>query len=285
MFTRRHFLRWLIGLPLVWLLPARAVSVWAQQVSSAKTGAKGSIGEFFKGEELEYDIAFWFFRRAAVAKLSFRQGSQKGRYEATLQGETLGVIGLITLYRTDTIHAVMEEVDGGRRLRAVSMDEYTKVGSSVRKRSHTFDYEKRKWRHDTTRKGGKTRTTEEDIPEGKVYDDYLTASYNFRFGVYGAIDRGKTYTVPTFPKKGAASYEVKIASKQDEERIRKEQQAEAGQDREYLIKLTLDPEVTRSKEGTIEGWLAKDMRPVEGVIKDAILFGDVRGTLVKSSKG
>jgi len=110
------------------------------------------------------------------------------------------------------------------------MDEYTKVGVASEKRSHTFDYQRRKWRHDTTRKSGKIRTVEEDIPEGKVYDDYLTASYNFRFGVYGAIERGKTYTVPTFPKKGTGSYEVKIASKQDEERIRKEQRVEADQE-------------------------------------------------------
>jgi hypothetical protein len=284
MITRRRFLRWLAGLPLVWLVPGRVEHAWAQPTGSSKSGAKGAIGEFFKGEQLEYDIGFLFFRRAAVAKLSFKQGNQKGQYEAALQGETQGFIGLITLYRADTIHAVMEEVDEGRRFRAVSMEEYTKVGGSVRKRSHTFDYQRRKWIHRTTRKSGRISTVEEDIPEGRVYDDYLTASYNFRFGAYGAIERGKTYTVPTFPKRGAGSYEVKIASKQDEERIRKEQQIESGQDKEYLLKLTLDPEVTRSKEGTIEGWLSQDLRPVEGVIKDAILFGDVRGTLVKSSK-
>ena len=284
MFTRRYFLRWLLGLPLVWLLPARAVRVWAQPAVSPKAGGKGTIGEFFKGEQLEYDIGFLFFRRAAVAKLSFKQGSQKGRYEATLQGETQGFIGLITLYRADTIHAVMDEVDEGRRFRAVSMDEYTKVGGSVRKRSHTFDYQRRKWIHRTTRKSGRINTVEEDIPAGKVYDDYLTASYNFRFGSYGPVERGRTYVIPTFPKGGTGSYEVKIAPKEDEERIRKEQQIESGAGREYLIKLTLDPEVTRSREGTIEGWLSKDLTPVEGVIKDAILFGDVRGTLVKSSK-
>lgn len=274
----------MLGLPLVCMLPLRAVHVSAQPAGAATGREKGTIGEFFKGEELEYDIGFLFFRRAAVAKLSFKQGSQKGRYEALLQGETQGFIGLVTLYRADTIHAVMEEVDGGRRLRAVSMDEYTKIGSGVRKRSHTFDYQKRKWIHQTTRKSGRVTRVEEDIPVGMVYDDYLTASYNFRYGVYGEIARGKTYAVPTFPKRGVSSYEVKIASKQEEERVRKEQQVERGPEREYLIKLTLDPEVTHSKEGTIEGWLSKDLRPTEGVIKDAILFGDVRGTLVRSTK-
>jgi hypothetical protein len=31
----------------------------------------------------------------------------------------------------------------------------------------------------------------------------------------------------------------------------------------------------------IEGWLSKDLYPVEGTIKDVILFGDVQGSLVK----
>jgi hypothetical protein len=272
----------LLGLPLLSSVPFRATDVWAQSILPVKNGSNGSIGEFFRGEELQYDIGFWFFRQAAVARISFEQGAQKGRYEATLRGETKGVIGLITLYRTDTFHAIMEEVDGGRRLRPVSFEEYTKIVSSIRKRSHLFDYQRRKWTQHTTRKNGRIRTVEEDIPEGKIYDDYLTASYNFRFGVYGPIERGRSYSVPTFPKKGPSSYEVRVASREDEERIRKAEQI--GEEREYLIKLNLDPEVTHSKEGTIEGWLSKDLRPMEGTIKDAIFFGDVQGTLVKSGK-
>ena len=282
MITRRCFLRWLLGLPLLSAFPFRARDMWAQSIPAVTNGSKGSIGEFFRGEDLQYNIGFWFFRQAAVAKISFKQGAQKGRYEATLQGETKGVIGLITLYRTDTLHAIMEEVDGGTRLRPVSFEEYTKIGSSVRKRRHSFDYQRRKWTQLTTRKDGRTRTAEEDIPEGKIYDDYLTASYNFRFGVYGPIERGRSYSVPTFPKTGASTYEVKVASREDEERTRKSEQV--GEGREYLIRLTLDPEVTHSKEGVIEGWLSKDLRPMEGTIKDAIFFGDVQGTLVKSGK-
>ncbi|MCX5887330.1 MAG: hypothetical protein NT096_15700 [Proteobacteria bacterium] len=33
------------------------------------------------------------------------------------------------------------------------------------------------------------------------------------------------------------------------------------------------------------GWLSKDLYPTEGLLEDAILFGDVKGTLVKVSKG
>jgi hypothetical protein len=47
----------------------------------------------------------------------------------------------------------------------------------------------------------------------------------------------------------------------------------------------LDPEVTHSKEGLIEGWLSKELCPTEGTIKDVVLFGDVKGTLIKNTRG
>jgi hypothetical protein len=114
-----------------------------------------------------------------------------------------------------------------------------------------------------------------------VYDDFLTASYNFRYGVYGEIERGKKYTVSTFPRKGALSYELRVAAKEEEERKRKSEKVKEGKD--FYVKLFLDPEITHSKEGLIEGWLSKELYPVEGAIRDVILFGDVRGTLIKKS--
>jgi len=116
-----------------------------------------------------------------------------------------------------------------------------------------------------------------------VYDDFITASYNFRYGVYGEIGRGRKYTVATFPKKGPSSYEVRVASKEEEEKRKKSERLKEG--KEYFVKLSLDPEVTHSKEGLIEGWLSKELYPIEGRIKDVILFGDVRGTLIKNTKG
>jgi hypothetical protein len=125
--------------------------------------------------------------------------------------------------------------------------------------------------------------TEEEIPPGMVYDDFLTASYNFRYGVYGAIERGRNYLVSTFPRKGASHYEVKVATKEEEQKKRSELKQKGG--KEFFVKLYLDPEVTHSKEGLIEGWLSKEAYPVEGMIRDVVFFGDVKGTLVKNTKG
>ena len=281
--TRRLFLRYLLGLPLLSSFPLHALETWADLPAPPRKGEGNSIGEFFRGEELHYVIGVWLFKKVAVGKISFREMKEKGRYLSTLQGETLGILGWVARYRTDTYRSVMEEIDGGRRLRSVSFEEDVKVGNTLRRRTHLFDYEKRKWIRVRQRKDGTKIRTEEEIPPGMVYDDFITASYNFRYGVYGGIERGRKYTVATFPKKGPSSYEVRVASKEEEEKRKKSEKSQEG--KEYLVKLFLDPEVTHSKEGLIEGWLSKELYPTEGMIKDVMFFGDVRGTLIKNTRG
>jgi hypothetical protein len=280
--TRRLFLRYLLGLPLLSSFPLPVRETWADPPILPSKGGN-SIGEFFKGEELHYEVGVWLFKRVGLGKLSFKETGEKGRYLATAQGETLGVLGWVARYRVDTYRSVMEEVEGGKRLRSISFEEDVKVGNKVTKRTHFFDYQKRKWiQVRQNRYGVKTRK-EEEIPPGMVYDDFITASYNFRYGVYGKIERDRKYIVATFPKKGPSSYEVRVASKEEEEKKRKSEKLKEG--KEYYVKLFLDPEVTHSKEGTIEGWLSKEFYPMEGTIKDVILFGDIKGTLIKNLRG
>jgi hypothetical protein len=208
---------------------------------------------------------------------------EKGRYMAIVQAETMGVLGWLARYRVDTYRAIMEEIDGGRRFRALSFEEDVKIGSMFRKKVHLFDYEKKKWIVMRRRKDGVMERTEEEIPPGMIYDDFITASYNFRYGVYGEVERGRKYTVPTFPRKGSTSYEVTVAAKEEEERRKKSEKFKDG--KEFFIKLVLNPEITHSKEGRVEGWLSKELYPVEGTIKDVVLFGDVRGTLIRKTRG
>jgi hypothetical protein len=281
-FTRRHFLRGLIGLFAGRFFSLQIPEGRAQSSLPGKR-EEHSIGHFFKGEELSYDIGFWIFKRAAMGTLTLKETEKRGQYLATLQGETLGFLGWIARYRKDTYRAVMEEVEGGRCFRGVSFEEEAKIGARLRRRTHLFDYEKRKWIRTKRNKDGTTEKTEEEIPAGMIYNDFITASYNFRYGSYGAIERGRNYFVPTFPRKGPTSYEVRVASKEEEERRRTSEKPKAGRD--FFVKLILDPEVTHSKEGIIEGWLSKDLCPMEGMIRDVFLFGDVRGTLVKNNRG
>jgi len=283
MVTRRYFLRWLLGLPFVSSFFVGAPFLHARMSPATQQEPLLSIGESFAGEEFQYEIDFWVLRRVAVATLSFTKAKEQGRYIITLKGETVGLIGFLSRYRVDAYKAVAEEIDGGRRLRSLSFEEYVKVGKKVRKHIHTFDHEKRTWIHRTIRSSGATSDVEHPIPSGAEYNDFLTAAYNFRYGVYGSIERGKTYTIPTFPRKERSSYELKIAPKNVEDEVRKSNNIMA--ESEYLIQIWLDPDIVNSPEGAIEGWLSKEIYPVEGTIKDVFLFGDVHGHLVKKGKG
>jgi hypothetical protein len=280
--TRRHLFEWLIGLPFLCILPLGIRETKADPSNPQRNEGDSSIGESFNGEELSYEIGFWLFKRAAIGKLSFMAGDKKGHYVSVLQAETLGVVGWVSRYRVDTYRATMEEIDGGKRLRAISFEEDVKIGSKSRKWIHQFDYQKRKWIKIRKKKDGRVDRSEEEIPPGMAYDDFLTASYNFRYGVYGAVERGRRYIVPTFPRKGSSSYEVRVAGEEEERKRKKSEKPDNGKD--LLIKLFLDPEVTHSKEGSIEGWLSKELYPVEGTIKSVVLFGDVKGILTKIIK-
>lgn len=277
--TRRLFVRWLLGQPFLAFLAFNARAAMTPASIPPRNERGSSIAQFFNGEELFYEIGVWPFKQVALGKLNFKAMEEKGRYTATLRGETLGVLGWIARYRTDTYRATMEEIEGGKRLRSLSFEEDVKVGNKLKRSVHLFDYQKRKWVKIRRRKDGSIVRTVEEIPRDRVYDDFITASYNFRYGVYGEVERGKKYTIATFPKKGSPHYELSIASKEEEEKKKKSETFKEGKD--FFVKLFLDPEITHSKEGLIEGWLSREFYPMEGTIKGVTLIGDVKGTLIK----
>ena len=121
--TRRLFLKFLLGLPLLSPFRLHVPATWANLPVRPGKEKTTSIGQCFKGEELHYEIGLWLFKKVAVGKISFEEMNEKGRYLATLQGETLSVLGFAARYRMDTYRSIMEEMDGGRRLRSISFEE------------------------------------------------------------------------------------------------------------------------------------------------------------------
>jgi len=280
--TRRQVLQGLMGLPMLSLCPWVVTESKGQPAVGSRQEQRISIGECFRGEQLDYEMGFWLAKRAALGKLTFKELETQGRYVATLQTETLGILGWVARYRVDVYRSTMEEIDGGKRLRSLTFDEEVIIGGKLRRRSHTFDHVRKKWIVQRLRKNGTLDRTVRNIPEGKIYDDFVTAAYNFRYGVYGSIERGKTYVVPTFPKKGASSYEIRVAPVEEEQQRRKSEKLKEG--KELYVKLLLDPDLTHSSEGVVEGWLSKELYPVEGAIKDVMLVGDLTGRLVNRTK-
>ena len=232
----------------------------------------------FQGEELRYQISFLWFNRAAIGRILFEEDKENGGYRATLEGRTSGIIGWLTRYRRDTYTSSMELIDGGRRLRSLRFEEDIVIGQKIRKKITLFDYGKGKLIKRRMNRRGVFIQTEEKIPEGVIYDDFLAAFYNFRCGVYGKIKRGKRYRIRTLPKAGVSTIDVEIATKEREMRMR---HGEGDKGRgEYYIMVFLDREITRSRTGKVAGWVSKNLVPIEGTIEDVVLFGDVHGVLI-----
>lgn len=216
--------------------------------------------------------------QAVTGRLSFERVKGAHAYRAVLEGKTTGMIGWLTRYRRDTYTSYMEVIDGGERLRPLRFEEDVEIGGRLRKRISLFDYGRRRLVKKRMNKEGVFAQSEERILEGVGYDDFLTAFYNFRGGVYGEIQRGRRYRVRTLPKAGMSTIDVEIAAREEEVRMRHGEPK--GGDREYYITVFLDKEITRSRTGKVEGWVSKDLVPIEGTIEDVAFVGDVRGVLV-----
>lgn len=249
---------------------------------------ENSIGESFDGEEFVYTIGFWWFKNAAVGKIGIRklvhEGSNLGKendvYEIILTAETRGFIGFVTGYRKDIYRTYAEEVAGGKRLRTKRFEKIVKIGNTTKESYTDVDYSARTYHWKSWKDGKEEKEATELIPPGVFYDDPLAGFYNFRFGVYGAIEEGKEFHVPTFPAKGASSIYVKIATaKEKNERVNPEPELVS-----YLADIVIAKELFGSQTGKVEVCFNKELIPVKATAKDLVLFGDVRGTLTEMTK-
>jgi len=73
MISRRYILKWFFGLPLLSLFPFQISDVRAQATQSGTGKIAASIGEFFAGEELQFEISFMFLKKVAVARMILKE--------------------------------------------------------------------------------------------------------------------------------------------------------------------------------------------------------------------
>jgi len=246
------------------------------QGSAAGENKSDLIGEHFQGEVLRYDFGFWIFPRVGEGVATFRSLGN-GRYEAFHEGRTLGFVGWITRHRRDIYRSTMGTINGGTRLIPYRFEEDVVIGEKVRKRITVYDYEARKISIETQEEGG-INLEEAEIPSGMIYDDPMTAFYNFRFGVYGKVEPGKEFFIQTIPsKEGRKPIRLTVAPKEEEERRRSAETDKEGKD--LFIKVHLDKELVGSMHGEVEVWFSQDIIPMTGVAKDVFFFGDINGRL------
>jgi hypothetical protein len=270
------FLGCLVLTQLVLFRPKVVLTAGSPSTVPEKVGA--TIGESFAGEEFDYKIGFWIFDDVAVGKIKL-ESLGGGKYIASLTAQTTGVVGWFLRYRKDSYIARIKEVDGGTRFRTMTFEKNVDMGGKVTRGITILDYEKglmtwKKWK-----KGKLRRSGELTMEPGVFYDDPITAFYNFRFGVYGPIEDGREYLIKTFPKSKGKEVDIylRLATESEFERLSKHKGPLEG----YFAYVKIDPELFGSKSGDIEMLFSEELIPVEGVAKDIILFGDVRGKFVE----
>jgi len=260
----------------LFLLSIPSVSSGSEQLAddTSLQEKPSSIGATFTGEKLHYRMSFWWFKYAADSHIALKRDGED--FLITLSAETAGFIGWVTKHRKDRYRVYVEEVEGGRRFRLKRLEKEVTIGKRVRKSVTSMDYEKRIMTRRSWGRGKGEKRSEEPIPADTYYDDPLTAFYNFRFGAYGPIEEGREYNISTFPKNGVSTIYLRLAT--GEEKVRRRVKIDQT---DYLADITIEREMFGSQSGNIEAVFSKDLVPLGGVVKDIILFGDVRGVLVE----
>lgn len=234
-----------------------------------------TIGEVFAGEELKYDISFWFFNQVAESRISIKEDGP-GRYVAVLSAKTNGLLDTILRHRRDRYIARLRLSDDGKRFLTDTFEKEVEIkGKGTRRSIHTVDYNARtvSWR--SWGAGKPERSGVDKIPDGMFTDDPIAAFYNFRFGVYGDITEGRDYRIITFPKEDKLpEISIRIANGKE---LRKRHGSGVAAD--LLADARLDKELFGSKDGDIEILFTRDMLPVQAIAKGITFFGDVKGKL------
>ncbi len=260
----RHYVQFLALVILLLFFPV---------FSPASAASGKSIGERFSGETMDYDIGFWLFNPFGIGR-AILQNAGNGEYFFSHEAEAQGFIGVITGYRKEIHRSLMAATADGKKFIPLTYEQETVVGDWFRKRKTVYDYASRKMILTTEISGEQPSHTEMEMPKGKLYDNPVTAFYNFRFGAYGNVEPGREIYVPLSPKPRDLIHLV-VATAEEAERRRLAEPDKKGKD--IFLTVRLDKHIIGSRE--VQVWLNKDLVPVSGVIKGIRLLGDITGKL------
>jgi hypothetical protein len=241
---------------------------------------KGDIRRF-AGEILTYDIDFLFFEKAATATVRFYE--HQGKYYSTLFAETKGVVGFFTNYRKHYYKSSFDIVDEGRRVLTTKFERDVIIGNEKERTIHFIDYKSRTHSWFLFSGGDLKNRSNDPIPDEVVYDDILAFFYNFRNGVYGDLEKGRTYKIDTVPEKSMKSITTYINTEEEQEEFRIN--TNRNKKDELLLKVTIPKDIFKTETGELTFWASNHYIPLETTIKDYLLLGDLHGRLTSGIPG
>ena len=246
--------------------------------AAIKTERRSTVDQFL-GEELIFHIGYGLIPHCGTARACFEKTDLDGFYRTSLEGRAVAFIDALLGRIRYTYESYSQYSEAEDRLRPVVF-QLTKSRMDKQKRKRiTFDYSARQIIFSRTRSNGQTRIRREAMTKGKIYEDYLTLSYNFRHGYYGPLMRGRSYQLPIYIRKRMKSLKLQIVSHEEEKKYRQKESVKT--DKDFFLQFQVDREDVSSASGEIEGWVSSEAIPIKGTLKDVILFGDLRGELIE----
>lgn len=287
MFSRRKFIFSMAAIT-GWLLRPRVVlsaqeasqflkAPPLQNVKKAITKLSFKSIDDFLSENVRYDLAFLWFKKAAESKVSFSRDG-KG-YKAVLEAETKGVVGFFTSHRKHRYVSYLTYFPAENRVRTSVFERTVVIGKRKEETFTYLDYDKKMMEWKDYKKGRLVETKSEAIPDGIEYECILSAFYNFRLGFFGPIEKGRQFAVKTIPEKGRSTIDVDITS--DKEALKKRRLFGKYFSKSfYNVNVKVPKDIFKSRSGEVSMLIDEEIVPVHGVVKDYIGFGDIKGRLV-----
>lgn len=232
--------------------------------------------DFFLSEKVRYDLSFLWFSKAAIANMEFvREG--KG-YKAILKAETKGFVGFFTSYRKHTYISHLLYSPEKKKFRVTQFERYVTIQKKEEKTITYLDYDTGIISWVDYKNGELVEEKAEPMPDTFDYEDVLSAFYNFRMGVFGPIQRNRSFKVQTIPEKGVSTIDVNIANVEASNKS-KRLFGDGFNKNLFHVRVKVPKKIFSSKRGEVDIWLDEEIIPLRGVVKDYIGFGDIRGTL------
>jgi hypothetical protein len=222
--------------------------------------------DIFIGEELKFDISFWLFKNAAHARMSLKKNGDT--YTAAMEGETSGFIGFVTRHMHERMTSIMRFDTRRGCFQPLSFQEEFTQGDRTRKRTVTFNHEKRVLTVTYEGISGKKKTFTRKFFKPDC-DDLLTAFYNVRLGYYGDMQKGSRVPVVVYTKEKASTMHISFPSGD-------KSVPQSPCNGTHYVVVAMDKDLTNIASKQITGWLSPDRVPLCGTVEDAYLLGDLK---------
>jgi len=233
----------------------------------------------YLGEELRYQIGYWFLDHVGDARTGFMPTDISGIYKISLEGHGVGFINFLLGGVTYSYTSFCRYLADQDRLQPAYFELKKQRGTTQSFRCIRYNYKAGEIIFEQTTPAGETRIKRQPMATGRIYEDYLTLFYNFRHGLYGPLERNRQYRLPLYTKEQMQPVELHIADIETVTALRRRERDQI--DKDFFIRFQINPEDVSSGSGQILGWLSEDATPIKGTIADVVFFGDLWGDLIQ----